>query len=161
MNYEEIFSLVSILEIFISILTLVSHFDLTIYQMDVKLSFLNGESEEEFYVHKPKWFTISSHEDKVYKLKKALCGLKQAPRAWYSRIDTYFHKNYYHRYTYKDTLYVKVRRYDFIIIYLYVDDIILMSSSTSMLKQFKIAMLNEFKMIDLGEMEYFFSVQVK
>ena len=47
--------------------------------MDVKSSFLNGILEEEVYVDQPPGYTIKGHEDKVYKLKKAFYGLKQAP----------------------------------------------------------------------------------
>ena len=59
--------------------------------MDVKSTFLNVILElEEFYVDHPPGYTIKGHEDKVYKLKKALYGLKKAPRAWYSRIDFFY-----------------------------------------------------------------------
>ena len=46
-----------------------------VYQMDVKSAFLNGILEEEFYVDQPHGYTVKGHEDKVYKLKKALYGL--------------------------------------------------------------------------------------
>ena len=57
------------------------------YQMDVKSAFLNGELEEEVYMEQPEWFQLSEAENYVYRLKKALYGIKQAPRAWYSWID--------------------------------------------------------------------------
>jgi hypothetical protein len=57
--------------------------------MDVKLTFLNGELEEEIYIEQPEGFQLSENTDYVCKLKKALYGLKQAPRAWYSRLDKY------------------------------------------------------------------------
>ena len=55
--------------------------------MDVKLTFLNGELEEEVYIEQPKGFQLSENEDYVCRLKRALYGIKQAPRAWYSRLD--------------------------------------------------------------------------
>jgi hypothetical protein len=64
-----------------------------IYQMDVKSSFLNSILEEEVYLNQPLGFEIKGQEHKVYKLKKSLYGLKQDPRAWYSRIDSYFCNN--------------------------------------------------------------------
>jgi hypothetical protein len=55
--------------------------------MDVKTTFLNGEIEEEVYIEQPDGFVIHEKESHVCRLKMALYGLKQPPRAWYARID--------------------------------------------------------------------------
>ncbi|GKG26471.1 retrovirus-related pol polyprotein from transposon TNT 1-94 [Tanacetum coccineum] len=55
--------------------------NMTIYQMDVKTTFLNGELKEEVYVYQPEGFVDLDHPTHVYRLKKALYGLKQALRA--------------------------------------------------------------------------------
>ena len=52
-----------------------------IYQLDIKLAFLNGELKEDVYVDQPEGYIATGNEDEVYKLHKALYGLKQAPRA--------------------------------------------------------------------------------
>ncbi|GJS97879.1 copia protein [Tanacetum coccineum] len=57
--------------------------NMTIYQIDVKTAFLNGELKEEVYVSQLEGFVDPDHPTHVYRLKKALYGLKQAPRAWY------------------------------------------------------------------------------
>nr|GFD05185.1 Gag-Pol polyprotein [Tanacetum cinerariifolium] len=58
-----------------------AHKSFTVYQMDVKTSFLYSHLKEEVYVNQPDDFVDPYHPDKVYRLKKALYGLKQAPRA--------------------------------------------------------------------------------
>ena len=60
-----------------------------ISQMDVKSVFLNGYLHEEVFVAQPKGFEDPLRTDHVYKLKKALYGVKQAPRAWYERLIEY------------------------------------------------------------------------
>ena len=62
-----------------------------IYQMNVKIVFLNGELEEEVYIEQPECFLLSDKEDYVCRLKKALYGLKKSPRAWYAHLDGYLH----------------------------------------------------------------------
>ena len=64
-----------------------------LYQMDVKSTLLNGVLKEEVYVEHPPSYEVAGEEKKVYRLKRALYGLKKAPRAWYSRIDSYLMSN--------------------------------------------------------------------
>ena len=59
-----------------------------IFQLDVKSAFLHGELSEDVYIGQPKGYVKKGKEQKVYKLHKALYNLKQAPRAWFSRIES-------------------------------------------------------------------------
>eukprot|EP00253_Pinus_taeda_P005176 PITA_05176 len=61
-----------------------------IHQMDVKTTFLNSMIEEEVYIEHLEGFDTFNKESLVCKLKRAMYGLKQAPHAWYTRIDNYF-----------------------------------------------------------------------
>ncbi|GJY61178.1 retrovirus-related pol polyprotein from transposon TNT 1-94, partial [Tanacetum coccineum] len=61
----------------------------TIYQIDVKTAFLNGELREVVYVTQPEGFIDQDKPNHVYRLKKALYGLKQAPRAWYDMLSSF------------------------------------------------------------------------
>nr|GFB23177.1 retrovirus-related Pol polyprotein from transposon TNT 1-94 [Tanacetum cinerariifolium] len=73
--------------------------NMTIYHMDVKTTFLNAELKEKVYVNKLGGFVDPNHPTHVYRLKKALYGFKQAPRAWYdSRPDLVFDVCMYARY---------------------------------------------------------------
>nr|GEW84842.1 hypothetical protein [Tanacetum cinerariifolium] len=66
-----------------------AHKNMTIYQMDVKTAFLNGELKEEVYVLQPEGFVDQDNPSHVHKLKKALYDLKQAPRAWYDILSSF------------------------------------------------------------------------
>nr|GEX56533.1 retrovirus-related Pol polyprotein from transposon TNT 1-94 [Tanacetum cinerariifolium] len=67
----------------------IAHKSFPIYQMDVKMAFLNGPLKEEVYVAQPDGFVDPDHPEKVYRLRKALYGLKQAPRAWYDELSKF------------------------------------------------------------------------
>jgi hypothetical protein len=93
-------------------------------------------------------------------LKKALYGLKQAPRAWYARIDGYFQDNGFKISKREPMLYYKQEGNDILIVILYVDDLLYMGTSSKMKDEFKISMMNEFEMKDLGLMQYFMGMEV-
>ena len=93
--------------------------------MDVKSALLDGYLKEEVYVEQPQGYEVPSQEHKVYILKKALYGLKKAPRAWYSRIDSYLIENGFHISESESTLYTKVNeKGNILIFFMYVDDLI-------------------------------------
>jgi hypothetical protein len=81
-----------------------------IYQLDVKSAFLNGFLKEKIYVEQPLGYIDAKNEGKVYKLKRALYDLKQAPRAWNTRIDRYFQDNGYEKCPYEHAIYVKKKQ---------------------------------------------------
>nr|GFB80493.1 hypothetical protein [Tanacetum cinerariifolium] len=80
-DLEESFAPVARLEAVRLFIAYTAHKSFTVYQMDVKTTFLYGPLKEEVYVNQPDDFVDPYHPDKVYRLKKALYGLKQAPRA--------------------------------------------------------------------------------
>jgi len=114
-----------------------------------KSSFLNGILEEEVYVEHPPRYVIKGHEDKVYILKKYLCGLKQNFRAWYSRIDLYLISTSFNRSNNEPTLYKHVNdQCRILIVCLYVYDMIFIGNLS--VDKFTEAMKHKFEMIDLG-----------
>ena len=161
-DYDETFSPVARFETVRILLSIAAMLNLPVYQFDVKSAFLNGELQEEVYVSQPEGFEVSGDEHKVYKLKKALYGLKQAPRAWYKRVDSYFLKNGFLRSENEPTLYVKrAGKNDFLVVVIYVDDMIYMGSNESLIDDFKSSMQSEFEMTDLGKLQYFLGLEVK
>nr|GEX61974.1 retrovirus-related Pol polyprotein from transposon TNT 1-94 [Tanacetum cinerariifolium] len=88
-DFKESFASVSRIEAIRIFITNVAHKNMTIYQMDVKTAFLNGELKEEVYISQPEGFVDQDNPSHVYKLKKALYGLKQAPHAWYDMLSSF------------------------------------------------------------------------
>ena len=80
------FALVARIETVRVLLALAAHGGWEVHHMDVKSAFLNGDLTETVYVQQPPGFVVGKG-DKVLKLKKALYGLRQAPRAWNSKLD--------------------------------------------------------------------------
>ena len=131
------------------------------YQLDVKSAFLHGELNEAVFVKQPQGYEKKGEEYKVYKLKKALYVLKQAPHAWYSQIEAYLVKEGFEKCNCEHTLFIK--RGDggkILIVSLYVDDLIFTGNDVSMFVKFKNSMKLEFDMTDLGKMKYFLGVEV-
>ena len=89
-DYDETFAPVAHMESIRILLTLACLLKFKLYQMDVKIVFLNGLLKEDAYVAQPKGFIDPHFPDHVLYLKKALYGLKQAPRAWYDWLTQYW-----------------------------------------------------------------------
>ncbi|GJW89452.1 retrovirus-related pol polyprotein from transposon TNT 1-94 [Tanacetum coccineum] len=88
-DFEESFDPVARLEAVWIFVAYATHKSFTVYQTDVKTTFLNGPLKEEVYVNQPDGFVDPHHPDKVHHLKKALYGLKQAPRVWYDELPNF------------------------------------------------------------------------
>eukprot|EP01018_Ginkgo_biloba_P029557 Gb_20738 [translate_table: standard] len=159
-DYTETFTPVVKMDTIRIVLVLAAQHGWIIYQMDVKSAFINGYVDEEIYVEKPQGFEIARKENKVYKLKKSLYGLKKAPKAWYSRIDTYFQQKGFQKSSSDPNLYIKVIGSDILIISLYVDDLIYIGNNHHMLHDFKVGMCKEFKMLDLRQLHYFLGIKI-
>ncbi|GKE13269.1 retrovirus-related pol polyprotein from transposon TNT 1-94, partial [Tanacetum coccineum] len=88
-DYDQTFAPVARIEALRLFLAYAAHKDLTVFQMDVKTTFLNGNHKEEVYVGQPPGFVNKQYPDHVYALDKALYGLKQAPQAWYDVLSKF------------------------------------------------------------------------
>nr|GEZ76674.1 retrovirus-related Pol polyprotein from transposon TNT 1-94 [Tanacetum cinerariifolium] len=88
-NFEELFAPVARLEAIRIFLAYAAHKNMVVYQMDVKTAFLNSNLQEEVYISQPDGFVDPDNPNHVYKLKKALYRLKQAPLAWYDMLSSF------------------------------------------------------------------------
>jgi hypothetical protein len=132
-----------------------------LYQMDVKSGFLNGVILEEVYVRQPPGFESPKYPDRVYKHSNALYGLKQAPRAWYARLKTFLLEHGYVMGRVDMTLFTLNHGTDFLLVQIYVDDIMFGGSSYTLMSRFQEMMESEFQMSMTGELTFFLGIQLK
>ena len=87
-DFEEVFAPVARMETVRVLVALTAHRGWHVHHMDMKLAFLNGELAEKVYVRQPEGFVDTNNRQAVLKLRKALYGLRQAPRAWNIKLDS-------------------------------------------------------------------------
>jgi hypothetical protein len=104
--------------------------------MDVKNAFLNDVIQNEVFVRQPPGFENPKYPNRVYKLSKALYGLKQAPRAWYAWLKTFLLEHGYMMRSVDKTLFTLNHNTDFLLVQIYIDDIIFGGSSHSLVSNF-------------------------
>jgi hypothetical protein len=129
--------------------------------MNEKSAFLNGVIQEEVYVRQTTGFESPKYPDRVYKVSKALYVLKQAPRAWYARLNTFLLEHGYVMESMDKTLFTLNHGTDFLLVQIYVDDIIFGGSSHTFVSRFQEMMESEFQMSMMGEITFFLDIQVK
>ena len=128
-DFDETFAPTCCMTTIRSICALAANNGWYVHQLDIKTAFLNGDLHEEVYVMQPHAFVQKGQENKVCKLKKALYGLKQAPRAWYEKIHAYLIAHGFVNSPSESTLYIKCVGDVFLIIVLYVDDMLLTNTN--------------------------------
>jgi hypothetical protein len=160
LDFYETFSPIARLEAIRIYLAYACHKRFKVYKMDVKSSFLNGDLNEEVYMEHPEGFELSDNPDLVCKMKKYLYGLEQSPRAWYQRLDMYLKDKGFKRGTIDNNLYIKTEDNDFLIVLVYVDDIIFICNKDSLVQWFASTMESEFEMSMTGELSIFLGLQI-
>jgi hypothetical protein len=132
-----------------------------LYQLDVKIAFLNRVIQDGVYVSQPPGFENPKYPHKVYKLLKALYELKQAPQVWYARLKTFLVEHGYIMDSVDKTIFTLKHDTDFLLVQIYVDDIIFDDSSHTLMFRFQEMVENEFQMSMIGELTFFLGIQVK
>ncbi|CAA7391865.1 unnamed protein product [Spirodela intermedia] len=129
--------------------------------MDVKSAFWNGDLKEEVYVEQLAGFISTDNEHKVFKLKKALYGLHQAPRAWNAKLDETLLSFRFRRSPLEHAIYTKRNGEAQLVVGVYVDDLVIIGTSCDDIKQFKKEMADAFRMNDLGLLHYYLGIEVR
>nr|GEY78600.1 copia protein [Tanacetum cinerariifolium] len=159
-DFKESFAPIARIEAIRIFVANVAHKNMTIYQMDVKTDFLNGELKEEVYVSQPEGFVDQGNPSHVYKLKKAFYDLKHAPRAWYDILSSFLISQHFSKGAVDLTLFTRKAWNDLLLVQIYVDDIIFASTNTAMCNEFANQMTTKFKMSMMGHMSFFLGLQI-
>ncbi|GJU18155.1 retrovirus-related pol polyprotein from transposon TNT 1-94 [Tanacetum coccineum] len=150
-NYNEIFSPVVRMTTIRVVLAMCATYDLHLEQLDVKTEFLHENLEEEIYMLQPEGFKQKGKENLICRLNKSLYGFKQAPRCWYKRFDSFIKSLEYNRLHADPCAYFKrFGNNDFIILLLYVDDMLVAGPNKDRINKLKAQLAREFEMKDLG-----------
>nr|GEV12343.1 retrovirus-related Pol polyprotein from transposon TNT 1-94 [Tanacetum cinerariifolium] len=186
-DFDESFTPVARLEAIRIFLAYAAHKNMLIYKIDVKTKFLNGILREEVYVSQPDRFVDQENPNHVYKLKKSLFGLKQAPRACLLHLagsQPMLKSSYKAKAsviisipslvggvadvvveikgtgTVDSTLFIRRQGKDQLLVQIYVDDIIFTSTTPELCDQFSKLMCSKFKMSMMGKISSFLGLQI-
>jgi len=143
-DFDETFSLV------VKPATIRVILSLAFHQLDVKNAFLHGHLEETVYCQQPPGFVDPTTPDHVCLLRKSLYGLKQTPRAWYQRFTSYIRTLGFVASVTDTSLFVYKEGGNVAYMLLYIDDIVLTTSSADLLHLITERLHSEFAMTDLG-----------
>lgn len=160
-DFEEIFAPVTRLETVRLLLALSAKNNWEVHHLDVKTAFLNGELKEDVYVAQPEGFEKVGKEHLVYKLIKALYGLRQAPRAWYAKLNSCLENLGFTKCPYEHAVYTRKEGGETLIIAVYVDDLLVTGSDKDLIEMFKEQMSSNFEMSNLGRLSYYLGIEVK
>jgi histone deacetylase 1/2 len=131
LDYEDTFSPVVKPTIVRLLLSLAVTHGWAIRQLDIQNAFLNGVLEEEVYMRQPPGFEDSAQSHHLCKLVKGIYGLKQAPRAWNTRLSSVLRQHGFVLSTADTSLFIFQQPDITVYLLVYVDDIIVLSSSSS------------------------------
>nr|GEU37830.1 retrotransposon protein, putative, unclassified [Tanacetum cinerariifolium] len=136
-----------------------AHKNFPIYQMGIKMAFLNGPLKEEVFVRQPDGFVDPDFANHIYRLKKALYGLKQAPRAWYDKLSSFLIEHHFIKGIVSPTLFTRTHEDDILLGQIYVDDIVFGSTKPVFSTIFAKLIKDNFEMSMIGELKFFLRLQ--
>lgn len=159
-DFDEVFAPVARLDSVRMMLAIAAHAGWDVHHLDVKSAFLNGNLDEEVYVTQPPGFVRDGHEHKVLRLHKALYGLRQAPRAWYAKLDDTLLSLGFQKNKSEHAVYTRGSGNERLLLGVYVDDLIVTGGHTRAIDHFKDEMKAQFQMSDLGRLSYYLGIEV-
>ena len=159
-DYIDTFAPVAKLHTIRIVLSLAVNLEWGLWQMDVKNAFLQGELEDEVYMLPPPGLEHLVKQGNVLRLKKAIYGLKQSPRAWYNKLSTTLNGRGFRKSELDHTLFTLNTPSGIVVLLVYVDDIIITGSDKEEIQATKDFLKSVFEIKDLGEMKYFLGIEI-
>ncbi|GJR78475.1 zinc finger, CCHC-type containing protein [Tanacetum coccineum] len=159
-DFEEVFAPVAKMETIRLLLAIAVNNKWEVHHLDVKSAFLHGDLKEEVYVIQPEGFMMRQDQGKVYRLIKALYGLRQAPRAWNIKLDNTLQSLDFKKCALEQAIYTKTSKDSTLLIGVYVDDLIITGTPKKEIDKFKAQMEEKFEMSDLGLLAYYLGREV-
>ncbi|WKA11227.1 hypothetical protein VitviT2T_028751 [Vitis vinifera] len=161
LDYFDTYSPVTRINSIRMVLAIAALRNLEIHQMDVKTAFLNGDLDEEIYMEQPEGFSAPGQEKKVCKLVKSLYGLKQAPKQWHEKFDNVMLSHGFKINECDKCVYVKDTEHGYVIVCLYVDDMLIVGSDDKMITSTKNMLNSRFDMKDMGLADVILGIKIK
>jgi hypothetical protein len=143
-----------------SVLAVVASKQWPAHQLDVSNAFLHGDLKERVYCQQPTGFADSARPTAVCELRRSLYGLRQAPRAWFTRFAQFVQTIGFQQARSDSSLFIFSSPAGMAYLLLYVDDMILSASSTALLQQIIARLKSEFAVKDMGALSYFLGIDV-
>jgi hypothetical protein len=158
-DFDDAFAPVARMESVRLLLALAAKDGWCVHHMDVKSAFLNGDLKE-VYVHQPSGFAIPDKEGKVLRLRKAFCGLRQAPRAWNAKLDSTLRRMGFEQSPHEATVYRRGNGGNVLLVGVYVDDLVITGTKDAGVAAFKEEMKATFQMSGLGPLSFYLGIEV-
>jgi hypothetical protein len=159
-DFDDIFAPMARMESVRLLLTLAAHEGWRVHHMDVKSAFLNGNLKEEVYVHQPSGFAIPSKEGKVLHLRKALYGLRQAPRAWNAKLDSTLKGMGFGQNPHETAIYRRGNGGNALLVGVYVNDLVITGTKDAKVVAFKEEMKATFQISELWPLSFYLGIEV-
>jgi hypothetical protein len=158
-DFNEVFAPTSKHTTLRTLLSIVAAENLELHQLDVKTAFLNGELDEDLWMEEPEGFR---EKGPLYgcHLKKALYGLRQAPRTWHARLKKELEADGFRASAADPGLFIKRDGQNWIYVLVWVDDMLLAGKKTADLEKVKKKLRSAFEITNMGEAKYFLGMEL-
>ena len=159
-DFQEIFAPVGMYATLRMLLAKAAALDLEVHQMDIKTAFLNGTIDEDLYVQQPPGY-VQGDGSLACRLKRALYGLRQAPRQWHAALKEKLESCGFEASQGDPGLFVYNSKSNAIYLHVYVDDILIVSKDLALVQWAKDCIKDAFDARDLGEAKLYLGMTIE